>query len=174
MQLITVTERLILVMAAPLLVLLVFLVQFMRERHAEVTQSEALAPVVELARTASTIVHEQQKERSASTGFLSSKGEAGFRDLVAKQRVLADQALKSWQPVRDAAIALPRGSLRDRLRQAQPRDLAVCCRQGRLTDGVSPHQRGPAGPPLRGSTGQEGCTVVAGRFALTTRSRHKV
>jgi methyl-accepting chemotaxis protein len=107
MQRLTVTERLVLVMAVPLLLVLVFLVQFMRERGAEVAQTEALAPIVAFARTASTIVHELQKERGASTGFIAAKGEGAFRDVVKKQRGLTDQVLANWSAARSAAVAVP-------------------------------------------------------------------
>lgn len=43
----------------------------------------------------SALVHEVQKERGSSAGFLASKGEA-FGDIVINQRVLTDKALQSY------------------------------------------------------------------------------
>jgi len=48
------------------------------------------------AATGSFLVHELQKERGASAGYLSSKGEK-FKDIMLKQRLLTDQKNKELQ-----------------------------------------------------------------------------
>ncbi len=137
MQRLTVTERLVLVMAVPLLLVLVFLVQFMRERGAEVAQTEALAPIVSFARTASTIVHELQKERGASTGFIAAKGEGAFRDVVKKQRGLTDQVLAHWSAARAAAVAVPgAGPIQARIAEIET-DLARLSAHRAAVDGLT-------------------------------------
>ncbi|MBL8572544.1 MAG: nitrate- and nitrite sensing domain-containing protein [Hyphomicrobiaceae bacterium] len=103
MQRLTITERLTLVVAIPMLIVLALLVKLMLEKDTLARHSADTLPIVELSRVASVVVHELQKERGASSGFISAKGEGAFRDLMARQRLATDNMLKTWAPAREAA-----------------------------------------------------------------------
>ncbi|MDV7022899.1 nitrate- and nitrite sensing domain-containing protein [Atlantibacter subterranea] len=62
------------------------------ERVAAQRQMENMATLTQLAIKAGEVVHELQKERGMSAGYLGAKGQ-GFRDELAAQRQLTDQAL---------------------------------------------------------------------------------
>jgi methyl-accepting chemotaxis protein len=47
--------------------------------------------------TITGLVHELQKERGASMGFLNSKGAQSFGDLLRNQRPVVDKAIATWQ-----------------------------------------------------------------------------
>ncbi len=59
----------------------------------EYYQFSKLEEAIILSTKISALVHEFQKERGASSGYLSSKGKK-FREVLAKQRVSTDNALK--------------------------------------------------------------------------------
>lgn len=61
-------------------------------RVAAQRQMENMATLTQLAIKAGEVVHELQKERGMSAGYLGAKGQ-GFRDELAAQRQLTDQAL---------------------------------------------------------------------------------
>lgn len=70
------------------------------ERIAAQRQMENMSTLTQLAIKAGEVVHELQKERGMSAGYLGAKGQ-GFRDELAAQRQLTDQALSRF----DNAIA---------------------------------------------------------------------
>ncbi len=69
-------------------------------------EATGVARVVRLAPEISRLVHELQKERGTSAGFLGSKGGTFAADLVAR-RSETDAALANWR----AAMPVPTGSL---------------------------------------------------------------
>jgi methyl-accepting chemotaxis protein len=82
---IRVGNRLLMAMALPVTGLLVYAGIVMTDRYAEQRQMKALNELAQLAPTVSALVHELQKERGQSAGFIASKGEK-FVDNLPKQR----------------------------------------------------------------------------------------
>jgi methyl-accepting chemotaxis protein len=86
-----VSHAILLIAAVPMLAALFFAaaeVRGLRDRAAEL---ERAAAVVELAGALSAAVHEQQKERGLSSGFIASDG-AELREALTAQRALTDEA----------------------------------------------------------------------------------
>jgi len=59
-------------------------------------QKKALYELVKLSESLSRLIHETQKERGASAGYLGSKGEK-FKDVLAKQRLLTNQRIQEYK-----------------------------------------------------------------------------
>jgi len=59
-------------------------------------QKKALYELVKLSEALSKLIHETQKERGASAGYLGSHGKK-FKDILAKQRVLTDERIKEYK-----------------------------------------------------------------------------
>lgn len=66
---------------------------------------------IELGVAASALVHELQKERGTSAGFLGSRGGASFNEALNQQRNLSDAKLKAYENmVAESAIAKTHGN----------------------------------------------------------------
>ncbi|MDP6709586.1 MAG: nitrate- and nitrite sensing domain-containing protein, partial [Alphaproteobacteria bacterium] len=78
-------NRLLLAMALPVAGLLVYAGIVMTDRYAEQQEMQALNELAQLAPTVSALVHEMQKERGRSAGFIASKGK-NFADTLPTQR----------------------------------------------------------------------------------------
>lgn len=90
----SIRNKLLLILLLPVLGLLYFAVDSIVERqrtHAEMQRLEARA---ELAGRISALVHETQKERGMSSGFLGSRG-ARFADELPRQRQATDRQLQA-------------------------------------------------------------------------------
>jgi methyl-accepting chemotaxis protein len=59
-------------------------------------QKEKLINLVEFSKTLSKLIHETQKERGASAGYIGSHGKK-FGTILPKQRTLTDKRIKSYQ-----------------------------------------------------------------------------
>ena len=68
----------------------------------------------EVAGAVSTMIHELQKERGASAGFLASKG-ANFADTLPKQRAKSDEVIAAFRETADRmrGIGVSEGLLAD-------------------------------------------------------------
>ncbi len=60
-----------------------------------VTVKKELSNLVDLSKSLSALIHETQKERGASAGFLGSKGKK-FVSLLPKQRKMTDEKIKNY------------------------------------------------------------------------------
>jgi methyl-accepting chemotaxis protein len=60
------------------------------------SRTDRVAPLVVLAKAASNLAHEIQKERGATVGFLAARGQGDHRGRVDQQRVLTDKAVSAW------------------------------------------------------------------------------
>ena len=78
-------NRLLLAMALPVIGLLVYAGIVMTDRFGEQQEMQSLNQLANLAPTVSALVHEMQKERGASAGFIASKGKK-FADTLPTQR----------------------------------------------------------------------------------------
>ena len=75
--------------------LLIFSVILVTERYRMVQESVLLDQGVTLATKISIVIHELQKERGTSAGFLGSKGK-NFGENLQKQRQLSDEKIKEF------------------------------------------------------------------------------
>ncbi|GAX87723.1 methyl-accepting chemotaxis protein [Lebetimonas natsushimae] len=66
--------------------------------HNEVSVKKELSYLVNLSKSLSTLIHETQKERGASAGYLGSKGKK-FKNILLKQRKLTDEKIKKYYNV---------------------------------------------------------------------------
>ena len=78
-------QRLLLAMVLPVAGLLVYAGIVITDRYGEQQEMQALNELAQLAPTVSALVHEMQKERGQSAGFIASKGER-FADTLPTQR----------------------------------------------------------------------------------------
>ena len=92
----SVRTKLLLLVSMPLLGLAFFSLQGLSSASDTANNAEATERLVMLASANAALVHELQKERGASAGYLSSKGQ-NFGDILRKQRAMTDSALNQRQ-----------------------------------------------------------------------------
>jgi methyl-accepting chemotaxis protein len=80
----------------PLIAFTVFAGKDLLEKRAALSSAESIAVVAETAPIISNVVHELQKERGSSAGFINSKGKA-FADTLHNQRPSTDRMLAGSQ-----------------------------------------------------------------------------
>ncbi len=86
---IKIKQKLIILILLPLLGLLYFAVVNISGTYAELKRMNRINDIANLATKISFLLHETQKERGMTAGFLGSKGKK-FKDSLLKQRVLAN------------------------------------------------------------------------------------
>ncbi|SNY90879.1 Methyl-accepting chemotaxis protein [Cohaesibacter sp. ES.047] len=91
----TISVRISILSFVPLLLLMGLGAIDLIEKRSTATEAEAVADVVALAPVISGLVHELQKERGTSAGFIGSKG-ARFADTIGPRRADTDRALKAF------------------------------------------------------------------------------
>ncbi len=103
MKSLTIRAQIILIVCAPLLAMTIIgalqLSSVWNERSAKAN----IVELMELSVAANNVVHELQKERGSSAGFLASKGE-GFADTLSNARTSADAKLEALRHT-EASIA---------------------------------------------------------------------
>lgn len=87
-----VSWRVRLVIAIPLFAVLFFAAQGLLTKQALVQSSGKIVELLDVGETASALVHEMQKERGMSAGFIGSKGK-NFADKLPGQRKATDEKL---------------------------------------------------------------------------------
>ncbi len=80
----------------PLVAFTGFAAKELLEKRETFSTMQGVAVVVEAVPMISSLISELQKERGASTGFVSSKGKS-FADAMRNQRSLTDKALSNWK-----------------------------------------------------------------------------
>ena len=80
----------------PLIAFTVFAGKALLEKQAALSDAQRIAEIAEAAPVISNLVHEMQKERGASAGFINSKG-AAFADTLRNQRPATDKTLAGAQ-----------------------------------------------------------------------------
>ncbi|BCS52041.1 methyl-accepting chemotaxis protein [Geobacter sp. SVR] len=88
--------KLLLLLLVPLLGLAVFSVREVADKYGTMQNTAATRTLTELAVQAGALVHELQKERGLSSGYINSQG-GKFRDDLARQRERVDREFKSVQ-----------------------------------------------------------------------------
>ncbi|GMR08593.1 MAG: methyl-accepting chemotaxis protein [Gammaproteobacteria bacterium] len=86
----SVKMKILLLLVVPVLGMLFFSIQSIIDKTTVVDEMTAVMPLAELAVKASALVHETQKERGATAGFLGSKGKKFVTELPA-QRINTDK-----------------------------------------------------------------------------------
>jgi methyl-accepting chemotaxis protein len=89
-------SRIAVVCLIPLLAFTGFAGKDMLEKRAQSQAADSAAALIEVAPLISSLVHELQKERGSSVGFVSSKGQA-FAETMRNQRPVTDEALARWR-----------------------------------------------------------------------------
>jgi methyl-accepting chemotaxis protein len=89
-------SRIAIVCLIPLLAFTGFAAKGMWEKRAQSQAADGVSSLIEVAPLISGLVHELQKERGGSVGFVSSKGQA-MAQAVRDQRPLTDKALASFR-----------------------------------------------------------------------------
>lgn len=90
----------------PILVLAGLAAHMLLTEHAEAARAGQIAGVVRLAPAISGLIHELQRERGISSGFIASKG-AGFAEDMGRQRLDTDRALATFRDAFDQPDRLP-------------------------------------------------------------------
>ena len=119
MQRLTVNERLVMVVLIPFLALAILITLSVQGRYAELGRLSVFKPTIETAKISSALVHELQKERGASAGLLSAKGEGPFKATVKAQRDLTNQAFAAWTSAIDARSSVTGTRLAERTEAAK-------------------------------------------------------
>ncbi len=88
-------NKLLLLIAFPFLVSAVLLFNLVLNSYGASQNSQRLSAYTELVTISSALVHELQKERGATAGFLGSSG-SQFGDVLQKQRALTNEAQRAW------------------------------------------------------------------------------
>lgn len=89
-------NKILLLVALPFAALTLFASVLISEYRATYHHAQGYEKVVRIALSASALVHELQKERGASAGYLSSQGEK-FRSKVSAQRKLTNTRLSEYR-----------------------------------------------------------------------------
>ncbi len=114
-----VRHRIILTAILPITALLFFSGNALLEKYSVVTEMDSIQSLAALAPDISSVVHEMQKERGASAGFLGSKG-TKFGSKLETQRKLTDEKIvimnKDFKGFDAAAFGPP---LVDKIKEAQ-------------------------------------------------------
>ena len=84
--------KIFLLMALPITGLMIFTSIYLADRVAEIRGANQLKQLLLLGTHNSAVVHELQKERGATAGYLGSRGN-GFADILRKQRLDTDGRL---------------------------------------------------------------------------------
>ncbi len=92
-QNISIRFKISLMVLIPALVVIALTIFLIRENVSSIAQSGGLRSMLNISTSMSLVVHELQKERGNSAGFIGSKG-TQFRDELAEQRVLTDEKIK--------------------------------------------------------------------------------
>ncbi|MCE1236510.1 MAG: nitrate- and nitrite sensing domain-containing protein [Hyphomicrobiales bacterium] len=101
MQFLKISERLVLAVVPALAVLAAVLGYLVWERRADVAHSDRIVAFTETSRMVGALVHELQRERGASVGFVASKGEKPeARRLLGEQRKATDAAAAAYRRLR--------------------------------------------------------------------------
>ena len=91
----TISAKVAILCLVPMIALMGFGVQSLMQERSKAADAERIAEVVHMAPVISGLVHELQKERGTSAGYIGSKGKR-FADTIGKRRADTDAALKRF------------------------------------------------------------------------------
>ncbi len=106
-------SRMLVIALVPIVGIAVATAEIAYEQYSTYRDLETIHPMISLATVGGDLVHELQKERGGTVGYLSSQGADAFKSRVADQRTLTDAALLKY---RDTLSALSDAPETQRLR----------------------------------------------------------
>src|SRR6266481_7318144 len=80
----------------PLLAFIGFAGKDLLQKRSDYASAAQIAELADATPSITSLVHELQKERGSSVGFINAKGQS-FADALRGQRPVVDKALKAWQ-----------------------------------------------------------------------------
>ncbi|WP_311272635.1 MULTISPECIES: nitrate- and nitrite sensing domain-containing protein [unclassified Rhizobium] len=92
-----ISTRIILVAAIPTIALVAAALQDNIQRMTVAAEARSVADIASMAPVLGATIHEVQKERGASAGFVGAKGQGEFGPLLEKQREAADVAIQRFK-----------------------------------------------------------------------------
>lgn len=92
-----ISTRVILVAAIPMIALIGAAIQDNAKRLERASEAKSVAEIASMAPVIGATIHEIQKERGASAGFVGAKGVGEFGPLLDKQRAAADAAIANFK-----------------------------------------------------------------------------
>jgi methyl-accepting chemotaxis protein len=72
----------------------------------EIKIKKELSSLVTLSKSLSSLIHETQKERGASAGFIGSNGKE-FKTILSNQRRLTDEKIRNYHKVLNSQLTNP-------------------------------------------------------------------
>jgi methyl-accepting chemotaxis protein len=93
---IRIPARIAIACSVPMLAFVVFALKTIVEKHTVYSTADRITAVAQAAPDISSLIHELQKERGATAGFVNSKG-SQFTDILAGQRPQTDKAVAEWR-----------------------------------------------------------------------------
>jgi methyl-accepting chemotaxis protein len=109
-----------------------YVVSSIRQEIANLSEGKRIAAVTELAVASSALVHELQKERGLSAGFIGSKGEK-FRDALSKQRGDTDARRKALTTIMAARLDKAPPQIAESLKKAGDAITAIDARRQQVS-----------------------------------------
>ena len=119
-------SRIAIVCLIPLLAFTGFAGKQMLEKHTQWQAADSVSALIDVNPFISGLIHELQKERASSVGFVSSKGQAQG-DTMRAQRAVVDKALASWR-ARMAGSIVPLWGTNSAAASIRPRAIWGCSR----------------------------------------------
>ncbi|MDJ0609030.1 MAG: nitrate- and nitrite sensing domain-containing protein [Kiloniellales bacterium] len=126
--------RIALAVGIPILSLVLISAAFVFDKYRLASEMAQLQALARLAPVASNLVHDLQKERGRSAGFISSQGKKFARSLP-EQRSVTDRSLKAFQTAAEAARGGGYGVALNELLDRADRALAELAGKRRQVDG---------------------------------------
>ncbi|MBO6826553.1 MAG: nitrate- and nitrite sensing domain-containing protein [Sneathiella sp.] len=90
-------QRLIAIALIPLLFCLIFAEEYFQTSFSKVQQYQQLNQLLSITPKANDLIHELQKERGRSAGFIGSKGASAPKDALTNQRKSTDQKIGEYR-----------------------------------------------------------------------------
>lgn len=97
-----VSTKLIVLVLIPIITLFIFALLILNEKYKSVKNAQLLENGILLSNKISLIIHELQKERGSSSGFIGSKGDEKFKQILDTQRKLSDDKIKDFSDFLDS------------------------------------------------------------------------
>jgi len=94
-------SRMLVIALVPIVGIVISTGQLAYEKYSTLAELRVIEPMIELATIGGDLVHELQKERGGSVGYLTSDGASNFKDRVVAQRRLTDEALATYRAALD-------------------------------------------------------------------------
>jgi len=134
---IPITWRILFATAVPVIALVLFAFAITSTQMRTVGEMQKLQSATEFTRGLSQLIHELQRERGRSAGFVGSQGAAEYRTSLMTQRQTTDSALAEYQTAKAALLAtINDGHLRQTLMDVETR-LGELTAHRRAIDGLS-------------------------------------